>query len=81
MTDDDDGLTRVTCVVTKMRLNRYEVIKIRNMNFVREMILCLIRTETLRHLRYFRIGVMCWNFGAWTTDCERAFWICWRRCI
>jgi len=27
------------------------------------------------------MGVMCWNFGAWTTVRARAFWMCWRRFI
>jgi len=47
--------------VTVRRLNRYEVIEIRRLsgNFVREMILYSIRSETLSQWRDFRIGVMC----------------------
>jgi len=40
------------------------------------MILYSIRSETLSQWRNFRIGVMCLNFGAWTTVRARAFWMC-----
>jgi len=69
------------CVVTMRRLNRYEIIQIRRLssieNFVREMILYSIRLETLSQWRDCRIGVMCWNFGAWTTVRAREFLMCW----
>jgi len=48
-------------------LQRYGGRMVLRILYVREMILNSIRLETLSQLRDFRIGVMCWNFGAWTT--------------
>jgi len=83
---DESDIRWRACVVTVRRLNRYEVIEIRWLsgteNFVREMILYSIRSETLSKWRYFRTGVMCWNFGAWQQfKQEHAFWMCCRRFI
>jgi len=71
-------------VITRC-VTRYKVIEMWWLsgieNFVREMILYSIHSETLSQWRDFRIGVSCWNFGAWTTVRARAFWMCWRRFI
>jgi len=62
-------------VVTMRRLNGYKVIAIWWLsgidNFVREMILYSSRSETLSQWKDFKIGVMCWNFGAWTKQFEQ----------
>ena len=80
---DQSDIRWRACVVTVRRLNRYEVIQIWRLssieNFVREIILYSIRSESLSQWRDFRIGVMCWNFGAWTAVRARAIWMCWRR--
>jgi len=64
---DESDIRWRACVVTVRRLNRYkdiEILWLSNIeNFVREMILYSIRSEPSSQWRYFRIGVMCRNFG------------------
>ena len=57
------------CVVTMRRLNRYKVRDSGSvvLRILWEMILHSIRSQTLNQWRDFKIGVMCWNFGACTT--------------
>jgi len=70
---DDDGLIGVTykvksvCCDREEAVYRYEVTQIRRLssieNFVSERDDFIFNSFS----NFFRIGVMCWNFGAWTT--------------
>ena len=79
---DKSDIRWKACVVTMRRLNGYKIIEIWWLSGIKNFVserndLYSIRSETLRQWRDFRIGVMCWNFGAWTTVRARAFWMCW----